>query len=170
MRNFFDIIQDFLYQGGPVLFVIFLVSAGMLYFILERFFYFRFEFQSDLKKSLEEWNVRPEKKSWRSKKILQLELSRLSCLLKKNMNYIKTIISICPLLGLLGTVTGMISVFEIMAEIGTGNARLMAGGISMATIPTMAGLVSALIGLYFSNHLEYSLNKRKQTMNELFSR
>ena len=168
MKNFFDVIQDFIYQGGPVLFIIFIVAAVMLYFIFERFFYFHFEFRSDLKNSLDDWNSRAEKISWKARKIRQLELSRLSCLLSKNMDSIKTIISICPLLGLLGTVTGMISVFEVMAELGTGNARLMAGGISMATIPTMAGMISALIGLYFGNHLEYRLNKEKETMKELF--
>ena len=57
-------------------------------------------------------------------------------------------------MGLLGTVTGMVAVFEVMAEVGTGNARLMASGISMATIPTMAGMVGALSGIFVSRVLE----------------
>jgi len=61
---------------------------------------------------------------------------------------------VLPLLGLLGTVTGMIAVFDVMAFAGTGNARLMAGGVSKATIPTMSGLVAALSGLYFAALLE----------------
>jgi biopolymer transport protein ExbB len=48
----------------------------------------------------------------------------------------------------------MIAVFDVMAFAGTGNARLMAGGVSKATIPTMAGLVAALSGLYFAAWLE----------------
>jgi biopolymer transport protein ExbB len=48
----------------------------------------------------------------------------------------------------------MIAVFETMATQGTGNARLMASGISMATIPTMAGMVAALSGVFFSSRLE----------------
>jgi biopolymer transport protein ExbB len=53
---------------------------------------------------------------------------------------------LCPLLGLLGTVTGMVAVFDAMATLG-GNARSMAAGVSMATIPTMAGMIASLSGL-----------------------
>ena len=67
---------------------------------------------------------------------------------------IKAVMAILPLLGLLGTVTGMIAVFDVMAFAGTGNARLMAAGVSKATIPTMSGLVAALSGLYFAAWLE----------------
>jgi biopolymer transport protein ExbB len=67
---------------------------------------------------------------------------------------IKMLIALCPLMGLLGTVTGMIHVFDIMAVTGTGNARAMASGVSQATIPTMAGMVVAIAGLYFSRYIE----------------
>ena len=67
---------------------------------------------------------------------------------------IKTLVALCPLLGLLGTVTGMIQVFDVMALAGNGNARAMASGVSLATIPTMAGMVAALSGLYFSHQLD----------------
>jgi len=70
------------------------------------------------------------------------------------MLLIKTLVAMCPLIGLLGTVTGMIGVFETMAAQGTSNPRLMAAGISMATIPTMAGMVAALSGVFFSSRLE----------------
>ena len=58
-----------------------------------------------------------------------------------------------PLLGLLGTVTGMIEVFEVMAISGSGNPRSMAAGVSKATIPTMAGMVVALSGVIASTLL-----------------
>ena len=48
----------------------------------------------------------------------------------------------------MGTVTGMISVFEVMAISGTSNARAMAAGVSRATVPTMAGMVGALSGVF----------------------
>ncbi len=54
------------------------------------------------------------------------------------------LVAICPMLGLLGTVTGMISVFDVMATQGSSQPRLMASGISLATLPTMAGMVAAL--------------------------
>jgi biopolymer transport protein ExbB len=56
--------------------------------------------------------------------------------------------------GLLGTVTGMIEVFDVMASTGSGNARGMAAGVSKATLPTMAGMVAALSGMLFSIQLE----------------
>ena len=60
---------------------------------------------------------------------------------------IQPLVALCPLLGLMGTVTGMIRVFEVMAFAGSGNVRSMADGVSSATIPTMAGMVGALSGV-----------------------
>jgi len=166
--GFLDTINNFFHQGGPVLFYIFIAVGFMCFFIVERIFYFTFEFSSDLKKPLEEWKNRKEKRSKFAQKIRSLEISRLSMRLDKHLRNVKVLVAICPLLGLLGTVTGMISVFEVMAEVGTGNARLMAGGIYMATIPTMAGMFSALIGLYCGNQLESYSKMKKQKIQELF--
>jgi biopolymer transport protein ExbB len=55
----------------------------------------------------------------------------------------------------------MIGVFETMAQQGTGNPRLMAAGISMATIPTMAGMVAALSGVFFSSRLDAKVKLAK---------
>ena len=62
-------------------------------------------------------------------------------------------------MGLLGTVTGMVEVFDVMAITGSGNARAMAAGISKATLPTMAGLVVALSGIAFITLLERKAEK-----------
>ena len=64
--------------------------------------------------------------------------------LSRGINWIKIISVVAPLLGLLGTVTGMIDVFETMALFGTGDPKLMAGGISQALITTVLGLVAAI--------------------------
>ena len=69
----------------------------------------------------------------------------------KNINQIKGLVALCPLLGLLGTVTGMIEVFDVMAYTGTGNPRAMASGVSKATLPTMTGLVISISGLICNN-------------------
>jgi biopolymer transport protein ExbB len=79
---------------------------------------------------------------------------------------IKALIAICPLLGLLGTVTGMIAVFDVMTYSG-GNARAMAGGVSMATVPTMAGMVAALSGVYFGTWLEHKAQVETEKLEDL---
>ena len=76
-------------------------------------------------------------------------MSEAKAQLREGIPIIKILIALCPLLGLLGTVTGMIAVFDVMALEGTSDARAMASGVSKATIPTMAGMMVALSGLYF---------------------
>ena len=71
-------------------------------------------------------------------------------------------------MGLLGTVTGMIEVFDVMAVAGGGNARGMAGGVSKATLPTMAGMVAALSGMMFSIQLRrYALDEGDRVEDSL---
>jgi biopolymer transport protein ExbB len=79
-----------------------------------------------------------------------------------NVQMIKTLVALAPLFGLLGTVTGMVQVFDVMALEGSSNARGMAEGVSRATIPTMAGMVSSLSGLYFSAQLEKKSRREVQ--------
>ena len=87
--------------------------------------------------------------------------------LKRNVGLIKALIAICPLLGLLGTVTGMVSVFDVMTFSGTGNARAMAAGVSKATVPTMAGMVAALSGVYFGTWLEHKAATESDRLGDL---
>ena len=79
-------------------------------------------------------------------------ISEVNSRLNDNMSFIKTLISLLPLLGLLGTVTGMVQVFEAMTYSG-GNARSMAAGVSMATIPTMSGMVATLSGVLANTYI-----------------
>lgn len=170
--DFFETIQSFMSRGGSVLYLIFFTIFVLWLLIIERFWYFYFNFKKDSQFILKKWAQRPSttlatatlySRMWKA------DLSTLSILLNKNISNIKTLVALCPLMGLLGTVTGMVAVFEIMASVGTGNARLMASGISMATIPTMAGMVGALSGIYISRVLENRVNKEKQKLTEMFN-
>ena len=69
------------------------------------------------------------------------------------------LIGMCPMIGLLGTVYGMIEVFEVLSFLGTGNPRAMSSGVAKATIPTMASMVITLFGLYFRQDLAQRLDK-----------
>jgi biopolymer transport protein ExbB len=162
--DIFDVIRDFLERGGNVLWLILFTLVLLWSLIIERFMYFRGEFPNELQTAMEEWKSRADKSSWYAQKIRQAEISLMSKRLTQNISHIKMLVALCPLLGLLGTVTGMIAVFDVMAATGTGNARLMASGISMATIPTMSGMVAALSGLYFGSLLETRAKKEQQKL------
>ncbi|MBW1710821.1 MAG: MotA/TolQ/ExbB proton channel family protein [Deltaproteobacteria bacterium] len=82
--------------------------------------------------------------------------------LDRHLGLIGVLAALAPLLGLLGTVTGMIATFDIISIFGTGNARAMAGGISEALITTQTGLVVAIPGLYMSNFL----NRRSENLKQ----
>ena len=69
--------------------------------------------------------------------------------LERFLNVLGTIAAISPLLGLLGTVIGMIEVFNVISVYGTGDARLVAGGIGKALVATAAGLIVAIPSLLF---------------------
>ena len=86
----------------------------------------------------------------------QLEdvLSRAVPVLEQNLSTIKLLAAVAPLLGLLGTVVGMIETFQSITLFGTGDPKLMAGGISQALVTTMLGLIAAVPLLFIHNILE----------------
>ncbi|WP_252178320.1 MotA/TolQ/ExbB proton channel family protein [Endozoicomonas sp. 4G] len=147
-------IRRFLGMGGDVLMMLFVLTLLLWVLVIERYLYFFTEYPKLIRKTMDNWNARADKKSWSAKKIRQSMISEVSLSVNRGMPMIKTLIALCPLLGLLGTVVGMVSVFDVLAMTGTGSPRAMASGISKATIPTMAGMVAALSGLYFSALLE----------------
>jgi biopolymer transport protein ExbB len=61
--------------------------------------------------------------------------------------------AVAPLLGLLGTVSGMISTFDVITELGAGNPKLLSGGISEALVTTKFGLLVAIPGVLAANLL-----------------
>jgi len=75
---------------------------------------------------------------------LDEQILRESPKFERGLTILKLLAGIAPLLGLLGTVTGMIETFQAMMIYGTGDPQLMAGGISEALITTMLGLVAAI--------------------------
>ena len=154
-----DAINTFMTRGGPVLWVI----AGLLLIkwslVFERVWYLNTTHKQNVKTALAAWNARSDTKSWSAHAIRNMMISRVSLDLKTTMPMIETLVVICPLLGLMGTVTGMIEVFFVLSVTGGGDAKSMAGGVSKATIPTMAGMVGALSGIFASNWLKASMGR-----------
>lgn len=86
--------------------------------------------------------------------------------LERFLNTLGTVASITPLLGLLGTVIGMIKVFNTITTAGVGDAGLLAGGISEALITTAAGLVVAIPSLMFYRYFRGLLDEYVIRMEE----
>jgi len=163
-----EAVRDFLETGGDVLFAISGVTLVMWLLILERVFYFRWVLGRDVDNLCAQWRARQDKFSWAAHHIRRMMISEVELDIERGLIIIRALVALCPMLGLLGTVTGMIEVFDVMAISGSGNARGMAGGVSRATIPTMAGMVAALSGLIFSVQLDrYAKLQAKRAADRL---
>jgi len=159
-------IEKFVNSGGPILIVIGFLLMVMWTLIFERLWYLKASLKSDVQSALDAWQARGERKSTRAHQIREALISEVSLKVDSNMQLIKTLVALAPLLGLLGTVTGMIKVFEILSITGGGDARSMAGGVSQATIPTMAGMVAALSGDFGETYLSRTAEREKQLLED----
>ena len=165
----FTSIRDFFESGGNVLWGILFVTIIMWTLIIERSWYFFLDLPGEIRSRVEHWEHRGDKTSWYARRVREKMISQVSVESNRNLLIIKALMAVLPLLGLLGTVTGMIKVFDVMTVMGTGNARAMAGGVSQATIPTMAGLVAALSGLYFVTMLDRKASNEVERIEDLLS-
>lgn len=154
----FDIlysIDEFIQKGGDILVVIFLVAFAMWSIILDKLFFHFVLYSKKIKGSV-----------FSQKQLNKSFFLEIKELLESNMAILKTIILISPLLGLLGTVIGMIEVFDIISILGNSDAKAMSSGISQATIPTMVGMSVALSGMIFKVYLEQSNKKKLRLLSE----
>ena len=158
-------IDAFVAQGGFILKCIAFLTFVMWTLIFERMWYFKSGLKRELQASMNIWEERKERKSWNAHQIRYALISRVNEKITTNLDMVGTMVAIAPLLGLLGTVTGMIEVFNVLAVTGGGDAKSMAGGVSLATIPTMAGMVAALSGV-FGNTMITSTAEREAQLFE----
>ena len=149
-----DALTAFLDRGGPVLLIIMAATFVMWALILERLFYFRFAHKQIAAEAIAEWRSRSDRKSKLAHWVREKLVSEVRAKAEQNVQLTKAMVALAPLLGLLGTVTGMVAVFDIMAITAGADAKAMSAGVSRATIPTMAGMVAAISGLYYSVRLK----------------
>lgn len=159
-------VRDFMEQGGPVLVAIAILIFVMWTFIFERAWYFKTRLKDDLDAALAAWEARPERKSKRAHQVREALVSQVNQKIEAFMPVIKTMVALAPLFGLMGTVTGMVVVFETMAITGGGDARSMSAGVSRATIPAMSGMVAAISGVFGHTYLERVAYREKQLLED----
>lgn len=141
-------IIQFMDAGGEVLYLIALITFLMWTLVFERFWYFSTALNQDVGRARQRWEARTERQSQAAHRVRDLLISEVRLSVNQYLPMIRSMVALCPMFGLLGTVWGMIDVFNIMAVAGGGEVKAMASGVSKATIPTMAGMVAALSGVF----------------------
>lgn len=143
-------IEELMAMGGPIMWPLLAVSMLLWTLVLERycFLFFTLPALIDYQRRL------PDCKATR-----MVELAETTVAIQRYLRLIKTLSAILPMLGLLGTVTGIVETFDLIQAFGSAETSIIARGVSQALITTLAGLVMGLFGV----GVGYDLNHRAQT-------
>ena len=161
-----EAISNFFVSGGLVLYLIAFLTFIMWTLMLERAWFYSTEYSIFVRAVISQWDDRQDKASWYAYAIRMKMISEVHMVINQNLSLIKVMIALCPLFGLLGTVTGMIEVFTVLSITGGSDARSMAGGVSRATIPTMAGMVAALSGVFANIYITEKARRERELIQE----
>jgi len=154
VSGWFESVNALEARGGETFSVILVLSTVMWTLIIERYWFLRRVYPAWLRRSAPTWQDRHVGTPRNRERVRAGFLASVSQQLQPHLALIRALVMVLPLLGLLGTVMGMVSAFDVIAEIGAGDVRVFSSGISQALISTAAGLVTALSGLYFSIDLQ----------------
>ena len=165
--NLFPWFGDMLELGGDILLLIIVIALLIWTLIFERLAYLRWVYPRQKDMALQLWRERDNCSEWYSRHLRNLLIARLNRGLKRNAGLARTLVKLCPLLGLLGTVLGMLEVFDAVAATGTNNPRSTASGVSKATVTTMAGMVVAIAGLLVTSVVSRRLSREGSRLTEL---
>ena len=141
-------VQSLVEEGGPFVFCIYMAGVIMWGLVFERYWYFSRILPKDAKAAIDAWQRRTDHRSWCARQIRMAMVSRVNYEMNQGILVMKVLVPLSPLLGLVGTVSGMLEVFDSMAIRGSADARAMASGVSMAMICTLSGLLVSITGLY----------------------
>lgn len=164
LLTLFYSLTEFLDRGGTVLYVIYLLAFFMWFLVIERLLYFALASRHERQRLTEIWqrNQSSEDAQCIRKSLEYAFRERLT----STLPMIQILVRVTPLLGLFGTVYGMVEIFDVIAERGTGEARAMANGISLATLPTMTGMAVGIVGLFLLRHVEATANRKLHRFTE----
>ncbi|ALM52188.1 flagellar motor protein MotA [Halomonas huangheensis] len=156
--------------GGPVLVVIAIVAMLLFSVGLERWWFFRFHYRPARTALIQRWIARHDHTSWTAMTLREVWVQELIRGLRGPLPWLKLLVVICPLLGLLGTVTGMITVFDSLSLAAVNQARAMADGVARATLPTLTGMAVSVVGLLFITRLEHIIRREDQRLHDRLAR
>ena len=163
--NFLAATRELINDGGPFVYLIFFNGALLWMLIAERFWFFRSRLPQMADELHARWVARPEHHSWASRQIRRSMISNLNGAMTAGLPILNMLVPLAPLLGLIGTVSGMLEVFDSMALRGSADARTMASGVSHAMVCTMTGLAVSITGLY----PQYYFRNRARRQTELLA-
>lgn len=149
---------DFMVSGGVVMWALLVLCVLYWTLMFERLWFMRRVFPRWTARYCETWTALDHSSGSWPRTVRALWLNEARQQLLTPLRFGKALVAMYPLLGLLGTVTGMIAVFDVLAINGNGDPRGMAAGVWKATIPTMAGMVLAISGLFSLARLERLAN------------
>ncbi|HEY2772580.1 MAG TPA: MotA/TolQ/ExbB proton channel family protein [Candidatus Binatia bacterium] len=141
-------LRDLIDGGGPFVLAIFCCCVTLWTLVIERTWYFSRVLPRRVEQAVAQWKARPEHRSWCVRQVRSAMISRLNAEMSANSPLLAVLVPLSPLLGLIGTVSGMLEVFDSMALKGSADARAMASGVSHAMLCTMTGLAVSISGLY----------------------
>lgn len=165
----FTAVADLVKAGGPAVEWIFLACILMWAITFERYHFFRHRLGPESDALLKQWLARKDHTSWTAHQIRKAMISRLNVAMTANLGVLKVLVPLCPLLGLLGTVAGMLEVFDSMAARGSADARTMASGVSQAMVCTMTGLAVSITGIYPVFHFTQKAKYETERLADQFT-
>ncbi len=157
-------------RGGPVLYILFIVTLFIWFIIFSKYLSTSYNNKNWIKNNFDTFssgvNINRSNIHLFEESFL-IHIKRVST---QKLKMLDGLIGLCPMLGLLGTVYGMIEVFEVLAVLGTGNPRAMSTGVAKATIPTMAGMTIALSGLFFKFDLANRVERYQEEARDFLKK
>jgi biopolymer transport protein ExbB len=165
----FHAVGQLVHAGGPLVAWILIAGLAMWTLILERLWFFRAGLPQQVSGMLSAWKARADHDSWSAHQIRKAFISRLNGAMSENMPMLKVLVPLCPLLGLVGTVSGMLEVFDSMAILGSADARTMASGVSKAMNCTMTGLAVSVTGMYPVYYFQSLIRQQTELLADRFT-
>ena len=159
-------VHELVSGGGPFVMWIFVAGVLLWALILERYWYFMSVLPDLTRETLEAWNDSADHHSWTARQIRKMMISRLNAGMSANLPLMRVLVPLSPLLGLIGTVSGMMEVFDSMALRGSADARTMASGVSHAMICTMTGLAISISGLFPVHYFNARIKRETELLND----